>query len=110
MQEEAAFTPGEHDLAGPDVCERAARDLDHIARPKSGQHAFPVNLQTHALAQTIAATQNVCHQSRAFRVPTRSRRTHGVFQRQEVFRACWHWNVVEPSLPQDRASVSKTRS
>jgi len=56
MQEEATFTPGEHDLAGPDVFERAAFDLDHIARPKSGQHAFPVNSQTHALTQATAAT------------------------------------------------------
>ena len=56
MQEEAVFTPGEHDLAGPDVFERATCDLDHIARPKSGQHAFPVNSQTHALTQATAAT------------------------------------------------------
>jgi hypothetical protein len=59
MQEEAAITQGEHDLATPDVFERAACNLDHIARPKSGQHAFPVNPQT----QTTAATQGLCHQS-----------------------------------------------
>jgi hypothetical protein len=61
MQEEAAFTPGEHDLAGPDVIQRAACDLDHIARPKSGQHAFPANAQTDA--RSTAATQNVCQQT-----------------------------------------------
>jgi hypothetical protein len=59
MQEKAAVTQGEHDLAGPDVFERAACDLDYIARPKSGQHALPVNLQT----QTTTATQSVGHQS-----------------------------------------------
>jgi hypothetical protein len=63
MQEEAVFTPGEHDLAGPDVFERAACDLNQIARPKRGQHAFAVNSQTHALTQTTAAKQNICHQS-----------------------------------------------
>jgi hypothetical protein len=59
MQKEAAVTQGEHDLAGPNVFERAACDLDHIARPKSWQHAFPVNLQT----QMAASTQSVCGQS-----------------------------------------------
>jgi len=62
MQEEAAVTQREHDLAGPDVFERAARDLDHITRPKSGQHTLPVNAQAHALTQTVAAMQNVCDQ------------------------------------------------
>jgi hypothetical protein len=51
MQEEAVFTLGKDDLTGPDVFERAACDLNHIARPKSWQHAFPVNSQTHALTQ-----------------------------------------------------------
>jgi hypothetical protein len=59
MQEEAAITQGEHDLARPDVLERAACDLDHIARAKSGQHAFTVNLQT----RTTAAMQSLCQQS-----------------------------------------------
>jgi hypothetical protein len=59
MQEEAAFTLGEHDLARPEVFERAARDLHHIARPKSRQHAFSVNLQM----QMTAPTQNLCRQS-----------------------------------------------
>ena len=62
MQEEAAVTQCEHDLAGPDFFKRAACDLDHIARPKSGQHALPVNAQLRALTQTTAAPQNVCHQ------------------------------------------------
>jgi len=48
MQKEAAVTQGEHDLARPNVFERTACDLDHIAWPKSRQHAFPVDSQTHA--------------------------------------------------------------
>jgi len=60
MQEEAAFTPGEHNVAGPDVFKRATCDLDYIARPKSGQHAFSVNAQTHE--HITAATQSVCQQ------------------------------------------------
>jgi hypothetical protein len=63
MQEEAAVTQREHDFAGPNVFEGAARDLDHIARPKSGQHTLPVNAQAHALTQTVAATQDFCEQS-----------------------------------------------
>jgi hypothetical protein len=59
MQEEAAFTLGEHDLARPEVFERAARDLHHIARPNSRQHAFSVNAQM----QMTAATQSLCRQS-----------------------------------------------
>jgi hypothetical protein len=51
MQKQATVPQGEHDLAGPDVFGRTACDLDHIARPKSWQHAFPVNSQTHALTQ-----------------------------------------------------------
>jgi len=62
MQEEAAVTQCEHDLTGPDFFKRAACDLDHIARPKGGQHALPVNAQPHALRQTAAAMQNVCDQ------------------------------------------------
>jgi hypothetical protein len=34
MQKEAVFTPGEHNLTRLDAFERAAFDLDHIARPK----------------------------------------------------------------------------
>lgn len=44
MQEKAAITPGEHDLAGPEVFDRAASNFDPITRPNSGQHAFSVNL------------------------------------------------------------------
>jgi hypothetical protein len=61
MQEQATVTPGQHDLAGPNLFGRATFDLDHIARPKRWQHAFSANLQTHP--QTTAAAQNVCHQS-----------------------------------------------
>jgi hypothetical protein len=58
MEEEAVLTQGEHHLAGLDVFGRAACDLDDIAWPKGGQHAFSVNLQ----AQTAAAAQSVyCH-------------------------------------------------
>ena len=52
MQKQATVPQGEHDLARPDVFERTACDFDNIARPKSGQHAFPVNPQTHALTHT----------------------------------------------------------
>jgi hypothetical protein len=63
MQKQATVPQGEHDLARPDVFGRTACDFDHVARPKSGQHAFPVNSQTHALTQATAAKQNICHQS-----------------------------------------------
>jgi hypothetical protein len=55
MEEEAVLTQGEHHLAGLDVFGRAACDLDDIAWPKGGQHAFSVNLQT----QTTAAPQGL---------------------------------------------------
>jgi len=59
MQEEAAFTPGENDLTGPEVFERAACDVHEIARPKSRQHAFSVNAQM----QMTALTQSLYRQS-----------------------------------------------
>jgi hypothetical protein len=58
VQDEAVFTQRKHDLTGADVFGRAAFDLDHGTRPKSGQHTFPVNAQT----QMTASTQSVCHQ------------------------------------------------
>jgi len=36
-------------------------NLDGIARPKSGQHAFPLNAQAHAGMGTVAAAQYVRH-------------------------------------------------
>jgi len=61
MQEQAPITPGKHDLTGPDIFERAAFDLDHIARPKGRQHALPMNAQTEALTQTTVATEDIRH-------------------------------------------------
>jgi hypothetical protein len=52
MEEEAPVPPGEYNLAGPDVFRRAACDLDHVAWPKSGQHAFSVDPQTQTAAET----------------------------------------------------------
>jgi hypothetical protein len=46
MEKKSACPQGEHDLARVHVINGAARDLDHIARPKSWQHAFPTELQT----------------------------------------------------------------
>jgi hypothetical protein len=46
VEKKSACPQGEHDLARVHVINGAARDLDHIARPKSGQHAFPTELQT----------------------------------------------------------------
>jgi|GEM_PF-5968111 hypothetical protein len=110
MQKEAAVTQCEHDLAGPDVVERAIGDFDLIARPKTGQHAFPgdfhsnahphahlpghSNGQTqglrHALEQTTAATQNICDHIRehsgAFRAATQTGRTNSIFEHQEEIR------------------------
>jgi len=57
MQKQATVPQGEHDLARPDVFGRTACDFDNIARPKSGQHAFPVNPQT----RTTAGTQRLRH-------------------------------------------------
>jgi hypothetical protein len=57
MQKQATVPQGEHDLAPPDVFGRTACDFDNIARPKSGQHAFPVNPQT----RTTAGTQRLRH-------------------------------------------------
>jgi hypothetical protein len=55
----------EHDLTGLDVFERAAFDLNYVARPKGGQHAFTVNFPANELMhpRTSTATQNVSHQS-----------------------------------------------
>jgi hypothetical protein len=81
MQEQAAISPGEHDLAGLEIFERATGDLDHVARPKSGQHTFAVNAQTHAAAEL----QCICQQSGSFRTPTRGRATRLSCKHQEVF-------------------------
>jgi hypothetical protein len=65
MRDQATVPQGEHDLAGPNFFRRAAFDLDDIARPKSRQHAFPVNLSANTQTRSRAggATQHVGHQS-----------------------------------------------
>jgi hypothetical protein len=88
MQEEAVVAQSKHDLAGPDVFKGAAGNLYHIARPQSGQHALPVNAQTHPRARTIAAAQNVCDESRAFCTPLGTPRKRRIFRHQEAFRTC----------------------
>jgi hypothetical protein len=57
MQKKPAVTPRQHDLSGTNLFRRAAFDLDHLTRPKSGQHAFSVNAQM----QTTTSTQSVRH-------------------------------------------------
>ena len=81
MQKKPAVTPRQHDLSGTDLFRRAAFDLDHLTRPKSGQHAFPVNAQT----QTTASTQSVRHQCGTCRTPAQACRAWVIFQHQEVF-------------------------
>jgi len=120
MEKEAAIAHCQHDVTGTEVRHRATGDLDHFPRPKCGQHALPVNPQTKALTRSLtrprvlgrmrATTQSLRHQSRGFRAATRLRCTRRVFCRQEVFRENWHWATVEPIFPQERASVSNTRS
>jgi hypothetical protein len=61
MQEEAAVTQCKQDLARLDVFVGTGLNLDGIARPKSGQHAFPLNAQAHAGMGTVAAAQYVRH-------------------------------------------------
>jgi hypothetical protein len=61
MQKQAPVPQGERDLAWPDVFGRTACDFDNVARPKSGQHAFPVNPQTRDLTQAPAGTQRLRH-------------------------------------------------
>jgi hypothetical protein len=64
MYDKTVVTLREHDLTGLDVFERAAFDLNYVARPKGGQHAFTVNFPTNKLThpRMSAATQNVSHQ------------------------------------------------
>ena len=57
MQKQATVPQGEHDLARLYVFGRTACDFDHVARPESGQHAFPVDPQT----RTTAGTQRLRH-------------------------------------------------
>jgi hypothetical protein len=88
MYHKAVVTLREHDLTGLDVFERAAFDLNYVAGPKGGQHAFTVNFRANELThpRTSTATQNISHQRRAYRAPIRERRIGGVFRHQEVFR------------------------
>jgi hypothetical protein len=64
MYHKTVVTQREHDLTGLYVFERAAFDLNYVARPKGGQHAFTVNFRANELthARTSTATQNVSHQ------------------------------------------------
>ena len=84
VKEEAMAALGKYDVAQPEFTERAALDLDYVARPKSGQHTLPMNPHTHS--EVIVAAQDACHQNVPDCAPTRARRTHCALQRQEVFR------------------------
>jgi hypothetical protein len=57
MQKQATIPQGEHDLARLYVFGRTACDFDNVARPESGQHAFPMDPQTG----TTAGTQRLRH-------------------------------------------------
>jgi hypothetical protein len=61
MEEKTPVAQCQHDLAGPDVFKGAACNLDYMARPESGQHALPINTQTHSRTQTVAGAQSVRH-------------------------------------------------
>lgn len=51
MEEKSVSAMGEHDFTAAHLVNRAARDLDDIVRPKSGQHALPSDLQTQTAAR-----------------------------------------------------------
>jgi hypothetical protein len=52
MQVEAVFAQRQHDLTRADVFGRATFDLNHVTRPKTGQHTFPANAQTQMTTST----------------------------------------------------------
>jgi hypothetical protein len=107
MEEELSLAHGERNLARPKVREGAVDNLNFISRPKAGQHAFPEDAQANGIVLGMA--QDVGQQSCMVRSWIRFERT-GHPRVQEVFFENWHWPTVEMTLPQDRASVSKTRS
>jgi hypothetical protein len=63
VQKQATVSQRQHDIAVAEFFEGAACDLDDVARPQSGQHAFSMNAETQARAQTIGDPQSVCDQS-----------------------------------------------
>jgi hypothetical protein len=63
MEKKTPAAQRKHDLAGPDVFDGAACNLDYMARPKSGQHALPKNTQTQPRTQTVATAENVRYKS-----------------------------------------------
>lgn len=63
VQKQAAVTQCQHDIAVAEFFEGTACDLDEVARPQSGQHAFSMNAETQARTQTIGDPQSVCDQS-----------------------------------------------
>jgi hypothetical protein len=63
MHHKTVVTLREHDLTSPDVFERTAFDLNHVARPKGGEHALAEHAQTHSSAEASAENQSLRHQS-----------------------------------------------
>jgi hypothetical protein len=61
MQEKAAVALRQHDLAWPNLVKGATGNLNYLARPKRGQHAFPENAETHARSLAITIAQSVRH-------------------------------------------------
>jgi hypothetical protein len=65
MHHQTVVTPREHDLTDLNVFERAAFNLNYIARPKGGEHALAMDFAANELThlRTNVALQNICHQS-----------------------------------------------
>lgn len=63
VQKHATVTQRQHDIAVAEFFEGAACDLDDMARPQGGQHAFSMNAETQVRSQTIGDPQSVCNQS-----------------------------------------------
>jgi hypothetical protein len=55
MQKESAFALRQDDFRRPNVFHRADCDLDHVARPKGGQHALAANAETQVAGLTQSA-------------------------------------------------------
>jgi len=53
----------EHDLTSVDVFKRTAFDLNHVARPKGGEHTLAEHAQTHSSAEASVENQSLRHQS-----------------------------------------------
>jgi hypothetical protein len=116
MKKKPPFPQSKYDLSRAHVVNRAARNLNHIARPKRRQHT----LAAHPQPQTPAGTQAFRGQLSSDQVSSQKRtarqgcrrvpRRAAQFKIQEVFRDELHIAEVPAILPQESAAVSKTRS